>query len=238
MDFLKEKCNTMRVFICCLLVISALIFSCKEKADKLEVKDITLTEVDTVNSPPPPNPPATLEYLITDTTFGKINKATTYNDLERMFGKNNIQDTINYGAEGMDSFIVTKIFSNTPKELVINWQIDKFHNAIATVDCFHDNSWYHTIDSLTIGSTLQKLVQVNGKKINFYGTGWDYGGLITSYNGGKFQRPKIFFSLNSAPGASEKVMGDRELNTDMPQVKQNLRKLYISNISLSLHNER
>ncbi len=138
----------------------------------------------------------------------------------------------------MDSFIVTKIYSNTPKAIVINWQTDKFHIAIATVDCFQDNSWYHTIDSLTTGSTLQKLVQVNGKKINFYGTGWDYGGLITSYNGGKFQRSKIFFSLSSAPGASEKVIGDRELNTDMLQVKQNLKKLYISKISLSLHNEK
>ncbi len=129
MDFLKEKCNSIRVFICCLFLISALIFSCKEKADKLEVKDITLTEIDTVNEIPPPPPPVTaLEYLITDTTFGKINKATTYNDLEKMFGKNNLQDTINYGAEGMDSFIVTKIFSNTPKEVVINWQTDKFHN--------------------------------------------------------------------------------------------------------------
>jgi hypothetical protein len=237
MDFLKEKCNCMRAFIFCLFVLSALIFSCKEKADKLEVK--ALTELDTVNLPSPANPPATaLEYLITDTTFGKINKTTTYNDLDKMFGKKNIQDTINYGAEGMDSFIVTKIFSNTPKEIVINWQTDKFHNAIATVDCFHDNSSYHTIDSLAVGSTLQKLVQVNGKKINFYGTGWDYGGLITSYNDGKFKRSKIFFSLNSTPGASGKVMGERELNTDMPLVKQNLNKLYISKISLSLHNER
>jgi hypothetical protein len=176
------------------------------------------------------------EYLITDTSFGKINSTTTYNDLEKMFGKSNLQDTINYGAEGMDSFVVTKIFSNTPKEIIINWQLDKFHNAIATVDCFRENSPYHTVDSLNVGSTLQKLVQVNGKKINFYGTGWDYGGLITSYNEGKFQKAKTFFSLNSAPAASEKIMGDREFNTDMLLVKQNLDKLYISKISLSLYN--
>ncbi len=241
MDFLKEKCNSMRVFICNLLVISTLIFSCKEKSDKIKVKDITLTEIDALNkisSTSPPPPATVLEYLITDTSFGKINKATNYNDLEKMFGKNNLRDTINYGAEGMDSFIVTKIFSNSPKEIVVNWQIDKFHIAIATVDCWMDNSLYHNVDSLTIGSTLQKLAQANGKKINFYGTGWDYGGLITSYNGGKFQRSKIFFSLDSAPGASGKIMGEHELNTDMQVVKQNLDKIHISKISLSLHNEK
>ncbi len=178
------------------------------------------------------------DYLITDSSFGKINKATTFKELETTFGKANLQDTINYGAEGMDSFIVTKVYANTPKEIVINWQMDKFHHSIGTVDCFQENSPYHTIDSLKIGSTLEKLLQVNGKKINFYGTQWDYGGMITSYNGGKFDKVNIFFRLNSHPDASDKIMGDHELNTDLPLVKANLKKLYISKISLSLHNSR
>jgi hypothetical protein len=178
------------------------------------------------------------DYLITDSSFGKINKATTFNELQTTFRKENLQDTINYGAEGMDSFVVTKVYGNTPKEIVINWQMDKFHNAIGTVDCLQENSPYHTIDSLNIGSTLEKLLQVNGKKINFYGTQWDYGGMITSYNGGKFDKVNIFFRLNSHPDASDKIMGDHELNTDLPLVKANLKKLYISKISLSLHNSR
>lgn len=178
------------------------------------------------------------DYLITDSSFGKINKTTTFNELQTIFGKHNLQDTINYGAEGMDSFVVTKIYTNTPKEIVINWQMDKFHSAIATVDCLQENSPYHTIDSLKIGSTLEKLLQVNGKKINFYGTQWDYGGMITTYNGGKFDKVNIFFRLDSHADASDKIMGDHELNTDLPLVKANLKKLYINNISLSLHNSR
>ncbi len=219
----------MKYFL--LVFLLCFIYSCQQKQTKsLENQKDSTTHV--------PITTTTDEYLITDTSFGKINKATRYNDLEKMFGKNNIQDTINYGAEGMDSFIVTKIFSNTPNEIVVTWQLDKFHNAIAAVDCFQQNSPYHTTDSLKTGSTLEKLVQVNGKKINFYGTGWDYGGLITSYNNGKFKKSNIFFSLNSTPDASSKVMGDKELNTDMPMVKENLKKLFISKISLSLHNEK
>jgi len=177
------------------------------------------------------------EYLITDTSFGKINRATTFNDLQTIFGKSNMQDTINYGAEGMDSFIVTKIYSNTLKEIVITWQPDNFHNAIGTIDCFQQKAPYHTTDSLKVGSTLEKLLRVNGKKINFYGTEWDYGGTIISYNGGKFDKAKnIYFQLDASADISEKIIGDHELNTDMPVVKANLKKLFISHISLSLHN--
>ena len=219
----------MKYFL--LVFLLFFIYSCQQK----QTKSLENQKDSTIHVP---ITTTTDEYLITDTSFGKINKATTYSELENMLGKTNLQDTINYGAEGMDSFIVTKIFSNTPNEIVVTWQLDKFHNAIGTVDCFQENAPYHTTDNLKIGSTLEKLLQVNGKKINFYGTGWDYGGLITSYNNGKFQKTNIFFSLNSTPDASEKVMGDRELNTDMPQVKQRIKKLYISKISLSLHNEK
>jgi hypothetical protein len=229
MDFLKEKCNCMKYSALILLLFS--IYSCGQKQTNSQTnsQDSGKNIQTSISSD---------EYLITDTSFGKINKTTTFNDLENMFGKNNIQDTIDYGAEGMDSFIVTKINSNTPKEIVINWQLDKFHKAIGTVDCFQENAPYHTADSLKIGSTLEKLVQVNGKKINFYGTGWDYGGIITSYNNGKFQHSTLYFQLDAKSGASEKVMGDRELNTDLPQVKANFKKLYIAKISLSLHNSR
>ena len=220
----------MKYFL--LVFLLFFIYSCQQKQTKsLENQKDSTTHV--------PITTTTDEYLITDTSFGKINKATTYSELENMLGKTNLQDTINYGAEGMDSFIVTKIFSNTLNEIVVTWQLDKFHNAIGTVDCFQENAPYHTTDNLKIGSTLEKLLQINGKKINFYGTEWDYGGMITSYNGGKFDKAKnIFFQLDARPDVSEKIIGDRELNTDLQLVKENLKKLYISKISLSLHNEK
>ena len=100
------------------------------------------------------------------------------------------------------------------------------------MDCFQQGSPYHTKDSLSVGSPLEKLLNANGKKINFYGTGWDYGGIITSYNKGKFDKTNIFFQLDAKEDAKN-VMGDQELNTDMPKVKPNLQKLFISKITLS-----
>lgn len=235
MDFLKEKCKFMKYIISAFLLIC--VYACdQEKTNaKTEIKDAANSK-DSVK-----NISSTIsdEYLITDTSFGKINKTTTFKDLEKIFGKINIQDTIGYGAEGIDSFIITRIYSNTPKEIIINWQQNKLHKAISRIDIYQDNApYYYTPDSLKIGSTLEKLLQVNGKKIIFTGTSWDYGGMISSYNGGRLNNSKLFFRLASSPSASEQIMGDHELNTDMSLVKANLKKLYISNISLTLDNSR
>ncbi len=226
----------MKILIASLWVMASLI-SCRGKEDKEAVKEVTNSDsVSTPLATTPKNLVKAGDYLITDTSVGPIRKTTTYDELQKLFGKTNILDTMDYGPEGIDSFIVTKIFSNTPKELIVSWHTGKFHKVIGAVDCEQENSPYQTADSLQVGSTMEKLLQVNGKKINFYGTGWDYGGLITSYNKGKFERSNIFFSLNSRDDA-QNVMGDQELNTDMPRVKANLKKLYIVKISVVLHNE-
>lgn len=216
----------MKYFLSLFLLIS--FYSCNQKQ----------TDPQTVIKDSTANPAASVsDSLITETAFGKINKTTSYADLLTIFGKENLQDTVDYGPEALDTFIVTKIYSNTPREIVVTWQRDKFHNAIGTVECYQENSPYQTMDSVKVGSTLEKLVQANGKKINFYGTGWDYGGIVTSYNNGKYEKSHIFFFLNSRDDAGEEIMGDRELHTDMPAVKTNIKKLYIAKISLSLHNE-
>ena len=208
-------------------VIASCLLSCSQNNNAAEKKDTADTAKLTIvkqNS--------TDEYLITDTSIGKINKETTYKDLQGLFG-NNLQDTIDYGPEGADSFTVTKLYPNTSRELTIQWQPDKLHMHISSIECYNENSPYHTADSLKAGSTLETLLKINGQKISFYGTGWDYGGIITSYNNGKFKKSNIYFQLATKEGASEKVMGDRELNTDMPVVKANLQKIYISKVSVS-----
>ena len=230
MDFLKAKCNTMKYIL--MIFFVCFIYSCEQK------QQATQSILQDTVKPVSPTPVIIDEDLITDTSIGKISRSTTLANLENIFGKSNIQDTINYGAEGMDSFMVTKIYSNTPKELIIHWQKNKFHSSISRIDLYQENAAYHTIDSLKIGSTLEMLLKANGKKINFSGTSWDYGGFISSYNGGKHNKSNINFRLASAEDASEKIMGDHELNTDMPLVKDNIKKIYISNISLILDKNR
>ena len=173
------------------------------------------------------------ELLITNESFGKINPKTDFEQLQKLYGEKNITDEIEYGAEGIDSFKVTRIYSGTPKEITVGWKEKKFHKEISYVECIATGSPYQTTDSLMINTTLDKLVKANGNKITFSGTGWDYGGRILSYNKGKLEDTPIYFQLTDMEGMSEKLMGDQELNTDMPLVKANYKKLVISKISVT-----
>ena len=210
--------------------LAVLTFSCKTQTKEPTVKtpvDSTLQE----------KPSTTDMNLISDTGFGAVNSHTTYADLEKIFGAANLQDTMDYGAEGLDSFIVTKIYSNTPKEMIVEWHKAHLHAMVTDVYCIQERSPYHTAEGLSVGSTLDELLKANGKKINFYGTGWDYGGIITSFNGGRFEDSKILFILNSRDDATG-VMGDQEMNTDKAVVKANLQKLYIAKISLNFSRQQ
>ncbi len=206
----------------------------KNKTTKDEIRsDSTLIITDTVKIVDKVLPPvAENELLITNNKFGKIDSTTNFNQLKNLFGEKNVTDAVEYGAEGMDSFKVTKIYEGTPKEIIVGWKKDKFHKEVSDAECFQENSPYFTTDSLKIGSTLQQLLEANGKPIKFYGTDWDYGGMITFYNKGKFEGSNISFQLGDKPGISEKIMGDQELTTDMPLVKFNLKKIGIAKITL------
>jgi hypothetical protein len=173
------------------------------------------------------------KYLVTPTSFDKINKNANYDDLIKLYGKNNIKDTIYFGPEGMDSSIITQIYTGSPKEILIFWEETLFHKKIGSIESYRQKAPYFTIDGLKIGSSLRRLVQVNRKKINFYGFGWDYGGIISSFNKGKFEKSNFEFQLDSKFWMDGKLIGDIEFNTDMRLVKENLDKIFIGTIRLN-----
>lgn len=171
--------------------------------------------------------------LITYNKFGRIENTTDLIQLKKLFGEMNVTDAIEFGPEGVDSSNVTKIYVGNPKEISIRWKQYKMHKEISTAECYQENSPYYTADNLKVGSTLQKLLEVNGKPIKFYGLGWDYGGTITSLNKGRMDGSNIFFQLLDEPDISKNLLGDKEFNTDMPLVKSNLKKIVIGKITLS-----
>ncbi|PKP19682.1 MAG: hypothetical protein CVU05_10815 [Bacteroidetes bacterium HGW-Bacteroidetes-21] len=148
-----------------------------------------------------------------------------------MFGKENVvRDTI-WGPEGMFS-MGTILFPNTEKQVEIMWE-DTVNNAYSLsleISARYNEGWeyssyWKTKDGVTIGSTLTELVAINEKPINFLGVGWDYGGNIMSYNGGKLDSAGIGVTLDiedtqtQNEEAYQKVVGDVELNSESAEVK-------------------
>ena len=138
------------------------------------------------------------------------------------------------GAECVDSVDVTIIYPDSPREITVYWNDSAYHKEIGMLQSERGDSPYHTASGLHIGSTLEELQKLNGKKISFSGFGWDYGGGIGSFNGGALENSSLGIQLDikEHPGA-EQLYGDRSLDTDMKLVRDNLGKIVISAFILS-----
>lgn len=71
------------------------------------------------------------------------------------------------------------------------------------------------------------------------GFGWDYGGTITSYNGGNLEKTALHYEIDLAGTPAEdemSVFGDTYLDTDMPVVKKLIPDIYIRKFTLVLNN--
>lgn len=203
-----------KIFPFLLLLIVA--GSCKNDKKQKQEPGIVETKIDST--------------LVTDSSWGPIGRNADLVTLEGIYGKNNIRDEWICGAECMDTILVTKIFPDQTPEITVYWDDSAFHKKIVMLEVFRDGNPYHTVDGLKNGSTLNDLLKVNGKKITFAGFGWDYGGFVQSFNNGTLEKSPVNFRLEY-DGNDDSLIGDIELNTDMPQVKpalDSIRNYYLS----------
>jgi hypothetical protein len=215
----------MKKLILPLLFITTVIYSCGNKdkkatpvADKPEVK------IDST--------------LITDSSWGLINKRTDFAGLQAIYGAANVKNERICGPECADSIDVTKIYSEKNNEFIIYWKDSLYHKSIAFIETYLPDGPYHTDKGLKIGSTFEELLKINGKQIIFSGFDWDYGGSIQDYGMGTLQNSPVSYRLTMDEGGSTELSGDSEFNTEMPEVKKNLTKIKISTLTLSFSKDQ
>lgn len=152
-------------------------------------------------------------------------------ELKEIFGAENVsQDTI-WGAEGEIS-MGTYLFNNTDEKVCISWEDNekRINLTNASIDInwtedygYNPNTKWKTKQGFTIGTPLNELVKYNGKVISFFGFGWDYSGMVTSFNGGKLEKEPIGFQLGVTLGDesgynSTELFGDMELSSSDSKV--------------------
>ena len=170
--------------------------------------------------------------LVTENSWGVIKQDMDFEVLRGLYGNNEVKDSTIYGPEGMDTIPVSFLLPGKPGELIIYWKDSQYHRQIHFIESYHPEAPYHTASGLKIGSDLKQLLDVNGKQINFMGFGWDYGGTIMSYNGGKLDSTNISFTLTGSEEMPDGLSGDTELNTAEPLVQKFLDKIRISQMML------
>lgn len=203
-------------------VLFLLIFySCKQKENAAAVNKIPSTSIDS--------------FLVTDSSWGMITAQTDIAKLKAVYGESNLLDIRECDAECMDSIDVTKLYPGTKNEVTIYWDDTAYHQIIREINCFGDNPDWHSAEGIKMGSGLRDLLAINGKKISFYGFGWDYSGGVVGYNGGKLENSFIQYRLGYKEGVKvdQSLYGDTALDSDMPEVQKILDQIYIEWITLN-----
>lgn len=169
-------------------------------------------------------------YIIPGQKAGMITATSSEESLRRLLGSQNVLHDSIYVGEGQ-SVPGTILFKGTPNETHIIWQ-DTIQNAIPEIVRLKPaanpgaSEWLVQGD-VRVGSTLQEVERANGKPFLMSGFGWDYGGTVTDWKGGKLafsneglSNLSVVFTYDydneKQQKLAESVMGDSEFASSEP----------------------
>ncbi len=194
-------------------ILASLLFlmSCQSSHEENNQQTMNSTKTENISS----------EWILND-----LLKYKDANALKEKFGeKNVVTDTI-WGPEG-EFEIGTTLFPGTINEVRIKWHdAEKQANMSSAsiyvgyydkIDKYDFGSQWKTKEGVYLGMPLEELIKLNGKPIKFYGFGWDYSGLVQSFENGSLQ-DKMRISLIYTSNISEKdyleIIGDKIISTE------------------------
>ena len=199
------------------------IIGCTQKQAQTENKDSVKIAIHAKDSIATDTPKAEVLYL------EDILQCVSLKGLEKKFGKENVKkDAVIETGEGQ--FNATKIFPNTDKEVEVYWKDGKEFKEIQDVmvkSAIGDDgnlavkSPWVSREGLRMGMRLSEVVALNGKTFTMTGIGWDLGGTVVSWEGGKLNKKNVSVRFNdyseNQGGLTEKeyssISGDREFDT-------------------------
>ena len=148
-------------------------------------------------------------------------------DLVRLLGRGNVRrENLDVG-EGFKR-PGTKLFPGTDDEIWLFWQEDAYTIPERVVIADRGQKW-RTAEGVGSGVTLETLIRLNGRHFDLHGFGWDYGGTVASWQGGRLRRfgdkltvrvgPSV--DLNGLPESDlDAVIGEKVISSQTPTLKK------------------
>lgn len=136
-------------------------------------------------------------------------------DIRKNYTNANINEDIGMFEEGTEERPYTTLYSGTPDEIQITWA-DAQRTKIYDIR-FTENGKWRSNTGIKIGTTYEELNQLNGKKISFYGFGWDYSGAVM-WNDGKLEKSKVFVFLSPDGQAENNFYGDHIIEASPEEI--------------------
>ncbi len=117
---------------------------------------------------------------------GPVSTRSSAQSLIAEFGAANVvTEEVGIGEGEMQ--IATILFPGSRKEMTVFWYDQENLRNPSMVRISRPGTPWGSSAGLTIGSTMRDLHEANGGPFEAYGFEWDYGGRISSWNGGKLE---------------------------------------------------
>ena len=158
---------------------------------------------------------------------GPITRQSDEAELRRIFGDANVkQERIQIG-EG-ETLPGTVLFpADSTRQLMILWSDTVGRRVPSRLILRGDSSRWSLKPGITLGTTLERLEQLNGRPFTLAGFGWDYSGVVLDWRGGDLatsvRNAKVYLSpppsKYSTPAYS-RVLGDKDYASDLPALRE------------------
>jgi hypothetical protein len=170
------------------LLIFLIFISCKNKKSNADANTVTqpnVTESATVT--PTEDTPASNFTVMPKQQVGNVISSMSEADLKRVYGEKNVA-RVNRGD------VKTVIYPNTDNELEISWKKGQEYKKLE-VAIIRKGDW-KTAEGIQIGSTVEDLERINGKKIDLYTL--EDGMAIVRWQGGSVNKNlKVLVNLDT-----------------------------------------
>ena len=161
--------------------------------------------------------------------------------LQARFGAANVRVEDIPGAEGEMVRGVVLFPDDPSRRAYLHFADAENLRGLALVRIVDPASTWTLGDDVHMGTTLAELVARNGAPIDFSGFGWDYGGAIGGFHGGKLEPrngswPRSSFRLSPRPGAEATAglpMGDATFSSDDPKFADLATSVVVGELTLA-----
>ncbi len=160
--------------------------------------------------------------IVPGTRAGLIDlTSATAADVLKAYGDLAQEDSIHLGEGIFEPGIV--LFKESKNRVDLYWDAAMGSDRPSYVSIYGKDGQtdWSTPNGITIGTTLEEMQRLNGKPFELYGFGWDYGGYVSDWKGGKLagRGLSIRFEPGAGGEAAMELVGDVTLSSDNPALK-------------------
>jgi hypothetical protein len=170
---------------------------------------------------------ATTPWQVGPATAGPLSGRTSAAELRRRYGAQNVERTRVELGEGETAPGTVLYPSDSLRRLEILWRDTVAQQGPARIVLRGQESKWQVGRGISLGTSLQDLERLNGRPFTLAGFGWDYAGVVTSWNGGSLESALAGIKLYLDPGPAQyesapysQVIGDRDYSSALPAMQQ------------------